>query len=89
MNSGGSFGCNPLRQNIGLGKAERIESIEIYWPTSDLTQTFRDVDMDQTIEVIEGEQQYETIELKRLFLGGLESSLSQTPTSAANPRPND
>lgn len=74
VNSGGSFGCNPLRQNIGLGKAERIELLEIYWPMSDLTQTFRDVEMDQAIQVIEGEQQYQTIKLERFVLGTQESS---------------
>jgi len=40
---GGSFGCSPLRQNIGLGTAQKIELIEVYWPTTDRTETFRDV----------------------------------------------
>ena len=53
VNSGGSFGANPLEQTIGLGKAERIEMVEIYWPTSDLTQTFRDVPLDRSILVRE------------------------------------
>lgn len=69
VNSGGSFGCNPLRQNIGLGKADRIESIEIYWPTSDLTQTFRDVAMDQAIELVEGDKEFKTLKLNSLVLG--------------------
>ena len=29
VNSGGSFGANPLEQTIGLGKAERVELLEI------------------------------------------------------------
>ena len=33
VNSGGTFGCNPLRQTIGVGKASRIDKLEIYWPT--------------------------------------------------------
>ena len=70
VSSGGSFGCNPLRQNIGLGNAERIESIEVYWPTSDLTQKFRDVEMDQSIEIFEGERDYRTISLDSYALGG-------------------
>ncbi len=32
--TGGSFGANPLRQEIGLGRATRIESLEIRWPGS-------------------------------------------------------
>ncbi|MDA1053389.1 MAG: CRTAC1 family protein [Planctomycetota bacterium] len=69
VNSGGSFGCNPLRQNIGLGKAESIESIEVYWPTSDSTQTFRNVAMDQAIQIAEGETQFKTIKLNSFILG--------------------
>jgi hypothetical protein len=69
VNSGGSFGCNPLRKNIGLGKAEKIESIEVYWPTADLAQTFRNVAMDQTIQIIEGENRYTTRRIRRIVLG--------------------
>ena len=56
VNSGGSFGANPLEQTIGLGRAERIELVEIYWPTSDLTQTFSDVPMERSIHVKEGSE---------------------------------
>ena len=38
VNSGGSFGANPLRRHIGLGGAESIEILEVYWPTTDQTQ---------------------------------------------------
>jgi hypothetical protein len=70
VNSGGSFGSNPLRQNIGLGNAEQIDSIEVYWPTSDQRQVFRDVPMDQTIQIVEGEYLHTTIPLNALVLGG-------------------
>ena len=70
VNSGGSFGCNPLRQNIGLRKAERIDAIEVYWPTSDLTQTFRNVAMDQAIQITEGKTQFKTIKVNSFILGG-------------------
>lgn len=56
VNSGGSFGANPLRQQIGLGKARRITRLEIYWPTSDTIQEFFDVAVNQTIEIVEGQQ---------------------------------
>jgi len=61
VNSGGSFGANPLRQQIGLGSAEKIESLEIYWPASGQTQRFRDVGVDQFIAITEGEEEYETL----------------------------
>jgi len=55
VNSGGSFGANPLEQHIGLGKAEKIDVLEIYWPTSDTTQTFRDVPVDRALRIVEVE----------------------------------
>lgn len=54
VNSGGSFGANSvLRQMIGLGSAERIERLEIYWPTTDRTQTLTDVSLDSELWVKE------------------------------------
>ncbi len=63
VNSGGSFGANPLRQNIGLGKATRIEELEVAWPTSNSTQVFHDVALDQTIAIIEGQSEFKTMVL--------------------------
>src|SRR6185503_4441884 len=62
VNSGGSFGANPLRQMLGLGKAAKIDVLEVYWPTTDTTQTFRDVEVDQLIEVHEDQQQFKRLE---------------------------
>jgi hypothetical protein len=53
VSSGSSFGANPLEQHIGLGKAERVALLEIHWPTSGTTQVFRDVAVNQGIEVTE------------------------------------
>ncbi len=68
VNSGGTFGGNPLRQTIGLGDASKIERLEIFWPTTNLTQTFRDVPSNQIIQIVEGEEQYTTFTLKKLKL---------------------
>jgi hypothetical protein len=54
VNSGGSFGSNPLRQEIGLGGAELIQRLEIFWPTTGETQTFTDVAVDQIVRITEG-----------------------------------
>ena len=64
VNSGGSFGANPLRQTIGLGQASKIELLEIYWPTTDLTQQFTDVAPKQFIEVVEDKSMYTSRSLK-------------------------
>lgn len=58
IGSGSSFGGNPLRQTIGLGSAEKISEIEITWPTSQTTQTFKNPDMDQLIEITEGDANF-------------------------------
>ena len=69
VNSGGSFGANPLRQTIGLGKTSRIELLEVFWPTTGVTQTFSDLPVDQIIQIVEGEESYSTVDLKTLKLG--------------------
>ena len=66
VNSGGSFGANPLRQEIGLGLAERIELLEVFWPTSGQTQTFSQVAVDQAIEITEGEENLRELPLKTM-----------------------
>jgi hypothetical protein len=66
VNSGGSFGANPLRQQIGLGKASKIESLEIFWPRTGQTQRLMNVPADQFIEITEGEGQYRKLPWKTL-----------------------
>ena len=58
VTSGGSFGGNPLRQQIGLGKAKSIARIEIFWPTTGRTQVFRDVAVNQFIRITEGKPEF-------------------------------
>ena len=67
--TGGSFGASPFRQHIGLGKASRIEGLTIRWPASGITQTFRDVALNQAIEIRELAASYEPVARKRFQLG--------------------
>lgn len=53
MNSGGSFGANPLRLHFGLGEASEILQVEVVWPVSGQTQVIRNVQMDQLITITE------------------------------------
>jgi hypothetical protein len=53
VSSGSSFGANPLQQTIGLGKTDRVALLEITWPTSGTTQVFRDIHVNQAIEITE------------------------------------
>jgi hypothetical protein len=57
VGSGGSFGCNPLRQEIGLGQAQEIETVAIYWPVSRKTQTLRGLQRNRFYQVREDEEQ--------------------------------
>lgn len=66
VNSGGSFGANPLRQHIGLGMANRITLLEVYWPATGLTQTFRNIPANQMIEIDEFDDQPRSSILRRI-----------------------
>jgi hypothetical protein len=68
VTSGSSFGANPLEQTIGIGKADRIASLEVYWPTSKSTQTFNDLSPNQYIELTEFAKDYRKKEMKRIPL---------------------
>ena len=58
VNSGGSFGCNSLRQQIGVGKATRVKRLEVFWPKSNETQVFEDLPTNGIIRVTEGAKEY-------------------------------
>jgi tetratricopeptide (TPR) repeat protein len=70
VTSGGSFGANPLRQTIGLGKADAIERLEVFWPRTGKTQLVEGVALDRAIRVVEGKQGFTEIALRPLRLGG-------------------
>jgi hypothetical protein len=64
VSSGSSFGANPLQQTLGLGKTDRVAVLEIHWPTSGTTQVFRDVAVNQAIEVTEFANEYRKLDWK-------------------------
>jgi ASPIC and UnbV len=64
VSSGSSFGANPLQQTVGLARADRVALLEIQWPTSGTTQIFRNVTVDQAIEVTEFAESYRPLEWK-------------------------
>ena len=59
VNGGGSFGGNPLRQTIGLGRPETVERVAVYWPATDRTQTFAGVAPDRLYRIVEGRDELE------------------------------
>jgi len=70
VTSGGSFGANPLRQTIGLGQAEKVDVLEIFWPTTGRAQRFENVDAGQWIQITEGDESYRRLHLKTLHFAG-------------------
>jgi enediyne biosynthesis protein E4 len=62
---GGYFSQNDLRVHFGIGKAEKIELLEIRWP-SGLVETFKDIKPNQVIFVKEGEGILRTMQFDAL-----------------------
>jgi len=65
VNSGGSFGSNPLRQHIGIGQANSIERIEIRWPVTSQVQVFENPPLDVNIKIRETDSIFSTYQLTR------------------------
>ncbi|MGB0580471.1 MAG: FG-GAP-like repeat-containing protein [Limisphaerales bacterium] len=63
VSTGGSFGCNPLRQEIGLGHATSIKSVNVYWPVSETRQEFKDLEIRKLYRITEGSETAEPIPL--------------------------
>jgi hypothetical protein len=55
VSSGGNFGSNPLRQEIGLGDATSILAVDIWWPGSGTRQIVRGLQPDHSYQIREGE----------------------------------
>jgi len=70
VTTGGSFGCSPLRQQIGLGDARSIAGIEIYWPVTGKTQRLPGVPLDRFYKIREGDRAATPWELPRFPLRG-------------------
>jgi hypothetical protein len=68
VSTGGSFGCSPLRQEIGLGQAKSIQAIEIAWPAQGAVQVIKDVAMDRFYQIKEGEARAVRLDVKQFKL---------------------
>lgn len=52
-----SYGGNSLVETIGLGGSSVIESLTVTWPASKTRQVFHDLQPDQMLEIIEGQDE--------------------------------
>jgi hypothetical protein len=55
VGTGASFGANPLRLEIGLGKALAIKKVEIYWPVTAQFQVIENLAIDHFYKIREGD----------------------------------
>lgn len=53
VSNGASFGGNSYALEIGLGKSESIELLEVIWPRKNAKQVFKDISVNQAIEILE------------------------------------
>ncbi|MFQ5490711.1 MAG: CRTAC1 family protein, partial [Phycisphaerae bacterium] len=79
VTTGGSFGSGSLQQEIGLGQATAITAIEIYWPSSGISQTLSNLPMDRAYQIKEGLDRPYPLDLARYDLS------NDTQASAAHP----
>jgi FG-GAP-like repeat/ASPIC and UnbV len=74
VGSGGSFGANPFRQEIGLGDAKRIVSVKVFWPVTGETQGVEGIALDRRYAVREGQREARLLQRSTFALGGTRSS---------------
>ncbi len=66
----GSFGGSGFRQEIGLGKAEKIVSVELYWPKTDRTQKLTGFELDSFYKIREDSKAPEKLSRRRFHFPG-------------------
>lgn len=64
VNTGGSFGGNPLRQEIGIGGAAQVKSVELHWPGSGTVQKITGLERDRCYLIREDGTNAEPMVLK-------------------------
>ena len=69
VGNGSSFGGSTLTQEIGLGQAHEVVSLEVRWPATDSRQLFTDVPSDRHIVIREDASNFEILEFLPTPLG--------------------
>ncbi|MEO6191297.1 MAG: FG-GAP-like repeat-containing protein [Saprospiraceae bacterium] len=66
VKAGGSFGDGSFRRELGCGQAQKIDEVEIYWPVTQKTQSFKNINVDQFIKIKENENEYKLVDVKKI-----------------------
>jgi hypothetical protein len=64
VSTGGSFGTNPLRQEIGIADASKILQAQIFWPVTGKTQVINGLQINHAYHIKEGATQADELHLK-------------------------
>ena len=75
VNSGGSFGSNPLRQHIGIGQGVVINTLEIKWPVTGKVQVFKNLKAGMNVKIKETNDSFTTYELNQINFTSVRSGL--------------
>ena len=75
VNSGGSFGCSPLRREIGIGKATVVEELVIYWPVSRKTQVLKNLAANQFYKITEGSDEVQKLNVPKIVFKHADGSI--------------
>ncbi len=86
VNSGGSFGASPLRQEIGIGRATMVDELSIQWPAQGKVQIFKNLAPRQFIRIREGTDKPETMNLKTLKFDTLHASMNMNLIDCVPPK---
>jgi len=64
-----SFGGNPFRQHIGVGKATVVEQVAVRWPVSGKVDRLRNVPVDHNFHLREGSGKFDELHWKSFEIG--------------------
>ena len=80
VNSGGSFGSNPLVQHIGIGQSKIVDTVEIRWPATKTVQRFANIQPGDYLVIKEGAASFQKKQMKKLdFSGHIKNAIDCVP----------
>jgi hypothetical protein len=85
VNSGGSFGASPFRQEIGIGSATLVDELSIRWPANGKFQIFKNLSPRQFIRIVEGNDKAEIMYLKEIKFGENKGPMDMSNMDASPP----
>ena len=67
VGTGGSFGSSSLQQEIGLGRAVRVRTLSVTWPSGGV-QSFEGLELDRFVKIREGDSRVQVLERTKIQL---------------------